>query len=104
MQQVWRQILNPYFGSENLNIGCGRSPEPSLNGQHWVNLDMDVNGPADVIHDLNDLPLPFAEGQFDSILAVHVLEHVEQSRLIDVVYDFARILKIGGHLVGIVPY
>src|SRR5262249_36017946 len=61
-------------------------------------------GPADVIHNLTDLPLPFADESVDAVLASHVLEHLERPDLIRLFYDVARILKPGGHFVWIFPY
>jgi SAM-dependent methyltransferase len=104
VKKLWQDILDPYLGSECLNIGCGFNPEPSTEKSHFTNLDYNENGPADVIHDLRSLPLPFEDNKFDTVFASHVLEHLEQDMLIDVVYDISRILKVGGHLIAIVPY
>jgi predicted SAM-dependent methyltransferase len=104
MDKRWVEILKPFVGAKNLNVGCGRSPEISAPGCEWVNLDMATDGPADVIHNVHDLPLPFPDNEFDTVLTVHVLEHVDKDKLIDLVYDFSRILKVGGYMIAIVPH
>lgn len=101
MKREWEEIFRPYLGERKLNIGCGFSPET---GPGWVNLDMNPAGPAEVIHDVSALPMPFAARSFDTVLASHVLEHLEKRTLIDLVYDVARVLKIGGHFIIIVPH
>ena len=50
-----------------LNIGCGRRPVSGA-----VNLDVSEGLGADVVHDLNCLPWPFADDTFDE---VHAYEH-----------------------------
>lgn len=66
-----------------LSIGCGNSKRKHfvLNGGSlaWsdpVFLDIDPNCKPDVLHDLNDLPLPFADSEFGEVHAYEILEHV----------------------------
>jgi len=54
-----------------LNIGCGKKPMANA-----VNLDVSDRVSADVVHDLNRTPWPFAAGTFDEVHAYDVLEHV----------------------------
>lgn len=65
-----------------LLLGCGNTRKKQIvwpgQPQEWtslVTLDIDPHAGADVLHDLNDLPLPFAEDTFDEIHAYEVLEH-----------------------------
>lgn len=104
MVPLWKEILKPYIGAKALNLGCGQHPEISENGTQWVNLDMASDGGADVVHDLHDLPLPFPNESFDTIFSCHVLEHVDRDKLVDLVHDCSRMLKIGGHFIAIVPH
>lgn len=59
-------------GPRILNLGCGLKPIPGA-----VNLDVSPWTNADVIHDLNKRPWPFADGAFDEIRANDVIEHLE---------------------------
>ncbi len=95
-----------------LLIGCGNHREKVIQyrGPIWIDLttlDNDPNCGAMVEHDLERLPLPFAEHSFDEIHAYHVLEH--QGAQGDFRFFFAqweefwRILRPGGVFCGIVP-
>lgn len=90
-------MFQPFLGKMNLNLGCAKNPELG-----FVNLDMDSRSYADVIHDLETTPLPFADQTFDCIIGSHVFEHVQN--IIPLVYDLGRILKVGGYLISITPY
>jgi SAM-dependent methyltransferase len=81
---------------KKLNLGCGRNIK-----QGWVNLDcVDLPG-VDVVHDIEKLPLPFDDDQFDEIRCDNILEHVEY---IPVLKDLHRILKPAGRLRIRVPH
>ncbi len=79
-----------------LNLGCGTDIRKG-----WVNLDVAPLPGVDVVHDLNDLPLPFADETFEEILCQDVLEHLEY---IPVLRELHRILKPGGRLHIRVPH
>jgi SAM-dependent methyltransferase len=79
-----------------LNLGCGKDIR-----KDWINLDLvDLPG-VDIVHDINNIPLPFDDNIFDEILCSSVLEHVEYVPLLR---DLHRILKPGGRLSAIVPH
>lgn len=96
-----------------LLLGCGnsRTKRRSVDGSpFWLKLttlDIDAGCNPDVIHDIAELPLPFAADSFDEIHAYHVLAHV--GRQGDWRFFFAqwadlwRCLKPGGFFVGITP-
>ena len=67
----------------------------------WVNLDISALPGVDIVHDVNQLPLPFSDEQFDEILCQDVLEHVDY---MPVLRDLYRILKKGGVLRIRVPH
>jgi len=60
-------------------------------GEGWVNLD--ILDMADVVHDLNVLPWPFADESADEVYSSHCIEHVKSQ--IDFVRECARIGKVG---------
>ncbi len=79
-----------------LNVGCGRNIK-----KDWVNLDIANLPGVDVVHDIEKLPLPFDDEQFEEIRCDNVLEHVDY---IPVLQDLHRILSAGGHLKIRVPH
>ncbi|HYE60326.1 MAG TPA: methyltransferase domain-containing protein [Candidatus Kapabacteria bacterium] len=81
---------------QKLNVGCGTHILPG-----WINLDVKQIPGVDMVHDIEHLPLPFADNQFDEILCQDVLEHVEY---IPVLKDLHRILQPGGTLSIRVPH
>src|SRR3989344_7552220 len=81
---------------KKLNLGCGNDIK-----QGWVNLDSDKLPGVDVVRNIEELPLPFGDGEFDEILANDILEHVEY---IPVLKDLHRVLKPGGKLKARVPH
>lgn len=81
---------------KKLNLGCGTDIR-----EDWVNLDIAALEGVDVIHDINKLPLPFENEEFDRILCNNILEHVEYVPLLR---ELHRILKRGGVLEICVPH
>lgn len=75
-----------------LNVGCGH-----LAREGWVNLDIAALPGVDLVHDLDSGPLPAADGAFDEIECMDVLEHVRE--LPDVMRELHRVLAPGGRLV-----
>lgn len=77
-----------------LNLGCGKHPDPKFRVNHDRTLHSED---VDIAWDLNDLPWPWADNEFDFIQALAVFEHLD----IDLVASFNeshRILKPGGRL------
>jgi len=96
-----------------LLIGCGNRRDKrvgAMGNPDWIDLttlDIDPNAGADVVHDLNVLPYPFADDQFDEIHAYEVLEHTGQQgdwRFFFAQFsEFWRILKPDGLLCASCP-
>lgn len=80
-----------------LNLGCGQFPKPG-----YINLDIDPNTHADIIHDLAIIPYPFADEAFDLIEMDHILEHLEHTYA--VIKELERILRPNGKLIIRVPH
>jgi predicted SAM-dependent methyltransferase len=79
-----------------LNIGCGNDIRKG-----WINLDSNCLPGVDVVHNIERLPLPFEDAEFDYVLCQDILEHTEY---IPVLKDIYRILKKGGKLEVRVPH
>jgi SAM-dependent methyltransferase len=97
-----------------LLIGCGSNLIKALSfGENtdWTDLttlDREASHGPDVLHDLETLPYPFEDAQFDEIHAYDVLEHVGAQgnwRFFFVQWgEFHRILKPQGLFFGVVPH
>lgn len=97
-----------------LLLGCGHDREKKLHrlgGEQWaglVTLDMNPGVGADVVHDLTDLPLPFADDSAEEIHLYDVLEHTaaqgDWRHFFAEFAEFWRILRPGGLLFAIVPH
>ena len=76
-----------------LNLGCGNKPqEGAVNHDRTKHSDR-----VDVAHDLNVLPWPWGDGEFDQISALAVLEHLDID-LVASLNECHRILKPGGQI------
>lgn len=96
-----------------LLIGCGANLKKQVyqkNDAEWrelTTLDIDPCHNADVTHDLNVTPWPFADGSFDEIHAYEVLEHLgrqgDHASFFAHFFEIWRILKPGGKLYASTP-
>lgn len=96
-----------------LLIGCGNSrakkvdPNSAFEWHDLTTLDHDPNCGADVAHDLESYPWPFADDTFDEVHAYCVLEHLgrqgDYRSFFEVFAEIYRILKPGGQLCGLCP-
>jgi ubiquinone/menaquinone biosynthesis C-methylase UbiE len=84
-------------GSRVLDIGCGTNKIPGA-----IGMDVNPRSAADVIHDLDDLPYPFSDNQFDEVIGRHVIEHVRDPMA--VVTELHRITRPGGLVKLIAPH
>jgi len=81
---------------KKLNLGCGTK---IMKG--YINLDkINLNG-VDVIHDINNIPLPFPDNYFNEVTARNILEHTKD--LIATMREIHRILKPKGKLIFRIP-
>lgn len=124
MNAVAKDVIEEVFDVEGkpvdlanyreLLLGCGNRAKKEIRFQfvpkefqNVTRLDIDPNCKPDVVHDLNVLPLPFADNTFDEIHAVDILEHTGQQGDWKFFFaqfsEFWRILKPGGYFVGACP-
>ena len=80
-----------------LNLGAGTR---IIEGA--VNHDIIAHPGVDVVHDLDDLPWPWADNSFDRIDARSVFEHLELT-LLETLDECWRILRPDGALVLVYP-
>src|SRR5215475_15967925 len=80
-----------------LDIGCGVNKTIGA-----IGMDINLRSAADVIHDLDDLPYPFADNRFDVVIGRHVIEHVHDPMA--VMSELHRITRPGGLVKIIAPH
>lgn len=98
---------------KELIIGCGSSKDKRLSAdghplfRNPVRLDINADHKPDVVWDLNELPYPFMDNEFDEIHAYEVLEHCgtqgDYKFFFAQFSEFWRILKPNGHLLATCP-
>ncbi len=84
-------------GEKVLHIGSGSKPLPGAKTIDILNLPG-----VDIVHNLDSLPWPFQDNEFDLIYAHNVFEHLDDQ--IAVMGEMWRLLKCGGRLVITVPH
>jgi len=80
-----------------LDLGCGTSKRRGA-----IGVDYSPLPGVDVVHDLNDVPYPFASSTADEIYMDNVLEHLED--VVATVDELHRIAKGGALVTVYVPY
>lgn len=80
------------FGGSVLDIGPGHSPLP------WATKAVDFVAPKNpacetIVHDFSELPLPFADKEFDFIYCRHVLE--DMFNPFNIIREMSRVGKRG---------
>ena len=74
-----------------LDVGCGIRKTPGA-----IGIDRNPASKADVLCDLDRFPYPFADGTFDRVVAIHVIEHVAD--VIHAMEEFHRLVKPHGSI------
>tara|TARA_Y100000310_G_C20638952_1_gene792802 strand:- start:1258 stop:1902 length:645 start_codon:yes stop_codon:yes gene_type:complete len=82
---------------KKLNLGSGKFPKKG-----YINLDMDKNINADIVHNLDDYPWPLPDNHFEIIEMDHILEHISDIR--QTLKEIDRILINGGQVIIKVPH
>jgi SAM-dependent methyltransferase len=94
---LYGKMEQEFAGKKILEVGVGQRKFPGA-----VGIDIRHNALADIFHDLNVFPWPFADNEFEVLLCRHVLEHLTETD--KVMEEFYRILKPGGEVVIEVPH
>jgi len=83
------------MNKRKLNLGAGNAiKDPS----EWINHDKYAHHEEiEVVHDLNKMPWPWKDEQFEYVAAKSVFEHLDKD-LVEVVDECWRILEVGGVL------
>jgi SAM-dependent methyltransferase len=86
-----------------LDIGCGLNKYKSNDASDKIiGLDACKLSGVDVVHNLDDIPLPFESSTFDLVISNHCLEHIDN--VVGLIDDIGRILKSGAILSVQVPH
>lgn len=80
-----------------LDLGCGKKKRAGSIGVDWSD-----RHDADVIHDLNKFPYPFADNEIDEIFLDNILEHLNDP--MRVMQEIHRISKGNASITITVPY
>ena len=84
--------------SKKVHLGCGKR---KLDG--FVHVDLSPEPHLDYVCDITDMKKIFEDGTVDEIYICHVLEHFPRKRILDVLKECNRILKVGGTIRLAVP-
>ncbi len=80
-----------------LDVGCGANKTEGA-----IGLDNNPRTKADVIHDLGELPYPFADNEFDLVVSNHVVEHVPD--VMAFITELYRVTRNGGRIKLLTPH
>ena len=80
-----------------LDVGCGTNKYEGA-----IGLDNNPRTKADVIHDLGEVPYPFADNEFDLVVSSHAIEHIPD--VMKFVEELYRITKNGGRIKLLTPH
>ena len=82
-----------------LDLGCGTNKKPGFTGMD----SMAFEG-VDVVHDLRQVPWPFADGSVGEVHCSHVLEHLTGAERCLFFDELWRVLAPGGKALIITPH
>jgi predicted SAM-dependent methyltransferase len=86
--------MNP---STILDVGCGNQKHPGA-----IGIDFNADTQADIVHNLNQYPYPFADNRFERIYVTHCIEHLED--VVKVMEELHRISRPGARITIDAPY
>lgn len=77
--------------AKKLNLGCGTDIRPG-----YLNIDFEKIQGIDSVYDLNKLPYPFKDNQFNEIIMRNILEHLENP--FEIIKEIHRISEKGARI------
>ncbi|MEZ5063711.1 MAG: methyltransferase domain-containing protein [bacterium] len=80
-----------------LDVGCGQDKLPGA-----IGIDRSANTAADVVHDLDRRPWPFADAEFDHVRCQDVIEHLDD--IVGVMEELHRVARPGATIHIRVPH
>jgi len=84
-----------------LDLGCGKKKH-SIKNAEVIGLDKYRLEGVEMVHDLENTPLPFKDNEFDRVICQYILEHIEN--FFPLMAEIWRILKPNGIVEILVPY
>jgi len=91
--------MDTWDGKIRLDVGCGKNCSKG-----YIGVDMDDTLKVDIVHNLENAPMPIEDGVIDEIYTSHTLEHLSGLGYMHAMNEFWRILKVSGEVKIIVPY
>ncbi|MGZ5486382.1 MAG: class I SAM-dependent methyltransferase [Nitrososphaeraceae archaeon] len=79
-----------------LNLGCGNDYKEGM-----INIDFYAKK-TDIRHNLNNFPYPFDDNEFDRVLCMNIIEHLND--VVSVIEELHRISKNGADILMRVPH
>lgn len=86
-------------GAQILELGGGENPIQCAT----CNMDVRQMPSVQIVHDLQRLPWPLQNSEWDAVVARYVLEHVGWRLIPDVLLEIHRVLKSGGKIALVLP-
>lgn len=94
-------VIAPYASSaRTLEIGAYGNPSYARFFPNRTGIDIKSGPGVDVVASV--YALPFSDGEFDTVLCISVLEHLEEPGR--AIAEIKRVLKSGGHAIVSVPF
>jgi len=105
VSKITRKKLNSLISTyatdaKTLEVGSWGSPEYGKYFSNKIGIDIRKGPGVDMI--ANVYGLPFKDGEFDVVLCVAILEHLEEP--IKAISEMRRVLKPGGKIIISVPF
>ena len=94
----WALILEKANSCKSVQLGSGIGTKiPGC-----INIDINLETNPDVVHDLNEYPYPYADNSFDMVVAISILEHLDD--FFAVLGQIHRVSKHGATVHILVPH
>lgn len=86
-----------------LELGGGETPNYCKQFGNGINIDALDSPFVDIKHDLNNLPLPVKDGEYEEVYLRFLIEHISWRLLPSFIAELYRITKPGGKVRIIAP-